>query len=148
MKNYRQIFLILSFVFLSSAVPSSADTSVSVNSVTNTSNTSSNTVTGNTHIRIETNGVVKECDSKNGDCSYMQSDDGSSKVEVNNNSTATAFIAPTHTKVSTTPAPAGTNSANVIVKEKGKELKEKQLTFIQEIENFFKNLFEKLKLKF
>jgi len=140
MKNSRQIFLILVIFFFSFSFSSFASTAtVNVQSITNSSSNSTTTTTGNTHIRIETNGVVKECDSKNGDCTYLESDDGSSKVNVNSGS----FVSPT-----VIPTPFAANSALTAISEEKKSVKENELSFFQEIKDFIKSIFETLKLEF
>lgn len=64
-----------------------ASSHVSIHNSVNTSSTTQSTVTnGRTHIRIETNGKVKEYNSdKPGDVT-IQSDDGTSRVHVNTTS--------------------------------------------------------------
>lgn len=150
MKNYRQIFLAIPIFLLLSTTPSyGASSEVKVNSVTNTSSASTNSTSGNTHIRIETNGIVKECDSKNGDCSHLESEDGSSKVDVNNNSIETSKIRAADAETISAPTPTGTKSASTFQANEKKEKKvDKPLNIFDEIEQFFKSFFEKLKIKF
>lgn len=79
------------FVLLGGAMASSAFAS---NSVTVTNNVSTNTSTSSTgsnqtHVEIETNGVKKTFDSSGQDV-HWQSDDGSSKVDINNNGSSTS----------------------------------------------------------
>ena len=148
MKNYRQIFLVFTLIIALSTTTAFASTSeVTVNNSINSTSSTTSTVSNNTHIRIETNGVVKECDSKNGDCSHMESDDGSSKVRINNNTVGTT-IEPTTAEESVTPTPHASDSARTIISEQKKQLHEQEKTFLQEIEDFFKKLFSSLKLKF
>lgn len=147
MKNYRQIFLLFPIVsLLSPSISYASESQVSVQSTINSTSTSSTVNTGNTHIRIETNGVVKECDSKNGDCTHMESDDGSSKVQVNNNTLGTSTI-DTEDEITVSPNPHSSNSAKTIISEQKKLQKAQQHTFLEEIEDFFKSIFDALKFK-
>lgn len=149
MKNFRQIFLIVAILSFSSSIPSFASTAtVNVQSTTNTSSNSTTTTTGSTHIRIETNGVVKECDSKDGDCTYMESDDGSSKVNINNGSVAKPTSV-SEVKETVTPTPLASNSAKTIISQEKKIIQEQEEhSIIQEIKDFIKGILESLNLKF
>ncbi len=148
MKNLRQIFLLVTVVSLlplNTVFAESSNVNVVTNS--NTTSTSNSTVTSNTHIRIETNGVVKECDSRKGeDCTHMESDDGSSTVNVNSKTSGNHIeIEDDNTDV--TPAPHSSNSAKTLKSEQKKIIKEQEPSLIEEIKDFFKSIFETLKLK-
>ena len=150
MKNFRQIFLIIPILVLANPFFSYAsESTVSVQSITNSSSNSNSVVAGNTHIRIETNGVVKECDTKNGDdCTHMESDDGSSTVNVNNNSSNKNTEIDDDKDDVLIPTPHASSAAKIALIEQKKIIKEQQHSFIEEIKVFFKSIFETLTLKF
>jgi DNA-binding protein YbaB len=114
------------------------------NSFNSTSN-STNTTTSNTKVRIETNGEVKEYESSSGEDVHMESEDGTSKVNITNKGT----------KVTTTASPTAmmdeekieekVNKATEEAKEKVEKAKSEQKDFFKKFEdwikNFFKNLF-------
>lgn len=66
-----------------------ASTSVNITNNVSTSTSTSSTGSNNTHVEIDTNGVKKTFDSSGQDI-HWQSDDGSSKVDINNNGSNTS----------------------------------------------------------
>lgn len=68
-----------------------ASTSVNVTNNVSTSTSTSSNGSNQTHVEIETNGVKKTFDSSGQDV-HWQSDDGSSKVDINNNGTSASVV--------------------------------------------------------
>ena len=145
MKNFRQIFLLYTFLLILFPLPAFAsEANVVVHTNSNFTNSSTSISNSHTHIKIETNGVVKECDSDNGDCTHMESDDGTSKVEVDSDKLK---ISPTIKVTTITPIVESTKSAGAILERTKKEIREKEENWLQKLEAFFKNFFEKFKFK-
>ena len=93
--------------------------------------------------------LVKECDTKNGDdCTHMESDDGSSTVNVNNNSSNKNTEIDDDKDDVLIPTPHASSAAKIALIEQKKIIKEQQHSFIEEIKVFFKSIFETLTLKF
>lgn len=158
-----QVFLSVSFLVLLTQGSTFAETSVDISNNSNGSNSSvniSNTVnststntsssTTKTNIRIETNGKVKTYESDNAGSVHIESDDGTAKVDINNNNVKGAAtqntVTPSGTfdeKNATSEAAKNTNKAA----EKVKKIKETQKNFFERLEAYLKDLFSKFPFK-
>jgi len=114
-------------------------TSVSVTNNVNSTSNSTTTSNSKTHVRIETNGEVKEYNSENGGSVHIESDDGTAKVNINNNGSTSND---TDEEMEN-----GTKSAEEIEKvlrqgvdEQG-ETQDEQKNFFEKLKDFLKNLF-------
>lgn len=121
-----------------------ASATVNVKNEFNSTNTSANTTSSHTSVRIESNGEVKEYESNSGDDVGMKSSDGNSTVIIKNGGTTT--------NVTTTPKPTEKEDKDILKQEydpsdgRGHDDKmvNEQKGFFGKIEDFFKDLFEKI----
>jgi hypothetical protein len=158
MKKSRQIFLLVILLSTITSLTAYADSSVNISnnstgsnshveihSTTNTSDVSNST--GHTSVRIETNGNVKTYDSDNPGSVHLESDDGTSKVDINNGNSADTsqenYQTPSVTstqKQEITETQKKIEAAQEKVKEKLAVGQQKQKSFITRIEDFFHQL--------
>ena len=115
---------------------SGSTSNVQIHNSVNASNTSSSTNNTSTHIRIETNGQVKEYDSSQPGDVNIQSDDGTSQVHVNN------IIGPSQTDTgeptsTITLTPSNNNSPSITPPQKHSLLTPSMPKSTQKPFNFF-----------
>lgn len=131
---------------------SGSTSNVEIHNSVNTSSSSTSNSSNHTSVRIETNGKVKTYESDSGGSVHMESDDGSSKVDINNGSLkgTNTTVAPSPTVSATTSAMQEQkdkiNKASEEAKRKIEEMKLKNQDLFTRLEDFFKNLFSRLHL--
>lgn len=96
-----------SSVVVNNETTTNGSAQVIVNSNTRSSSTTSTSDTSNTHVRIESNGVIREFNTSGGESVDWTSDDGKSSVKINTQLTNT----PTPKIQTSSPSPSGAPSA-------------------------------------
>lgn len=132
-------FIPLLIVFLLPlAAKAESSSHVEINNSINSSSSNNGLVNSHSSVTVTTNGETKHFESNGTDINY-ESDDGSTKVKINNNGSSSVAKTPTPTKIST-------NSAHTddILKDAQKATKEAE-QLKKKIEEEQKNFLEKIR---
>lgn len=161
MKNGRQVFLfILLPLFLAPGMTyaetsvnisnngSGASSDVEIHNSINSSNSSSNTSNSHTSVRIETNGVVKTYESDNGGSVHIESDDGTAKVNINNNNSTVTPKVKENEVVGSSEAREKLKIADQKLNAQKTEFQKSQKSFFQKIGDYLKSMFSHFSFKF